>query len=104
MLTSSHPPLCRVVQVLSVSKHPLLCSTPTRCVSPLASVFVAFNVCSAVEVDKRLGFKRRRRGKARCLTISAKGSASPPRREQDDGISGGLTRSLRKLHVRRCNM
>ena len=87
---------------------------------------MAFNVCSAVEVDKKLGFERRRRSKARCLAITEKKSASPPRSTDterlrkgaaplrgrcDAGqetesrtISGGLTRSRRKLHVRRCNM
>ena len=39
----------------------------------------AFNVCSTVDVDKKLGFERRRRGKARCLAITAKGFALPPR-------------------------
>ena len=62
--------LCGVAQVLSVSKCPLLCSTPTRCVSPQASVSW-HSAC--VEVDKKWGFERRRGGMARCLAIPAKG-------------------------------
>ena len=71
-------------------------------------------------------FERRRRGKARCLAITAKGphrrrnpqtrsgcgkGAAPLRGHCDAGqekesttISGGLTKSLRNLHVRRCSM
>ena len=71
----------------------------------------SFNVCSAVEVDKKFGFERRH-GKARCLAITSgwpprPAGAAPLRGHCDAGkekesttISGGLTRSLHKLHVR----
>ena len=51
-------------------------------------IIIAFNMCSTVQVDKKLGFGRTLcgfrwrvvgRGKARFLAITAKVSASPPR-------------------------
>ena len=115
-------PLCGVAQVLSVSKCPLLCSLPTRCVSPSASVswpstcaqplrWTRSWALSAGAEARLVASQSQPRGPHPADAERLRKGAAPLRGHCDAGqekesrtISGGLTRSLRKLHVRRCNM